>query len=334
MAPGDELPPARDLAEELGINFHTVRSAYQQLDSEGLISLGRGRRARVVAVDRSRHRWKASSVPSYSIAVLIPEFVQLYSRVLAGIEAEAALQPALVYVANAHESRITGRAYLDRFLARGVDGVIVAAPLLNPDEDIPESGPPIAFIDFPGAPGISIEFDLERSQYLATRHLIEHGHDRIGFVAPPVNWPNIVPKLAGHVRALEEAGIEYDGRLTAELEDFSADIAEEAATSLLGGSDPPTAITTSSDQLAMGVYRAARKAGYAIPSDLAVTSNDNADFAELIHPALTTVTLPFYEAGRIAARHLAASKQHKAEPHREILDVELVVRASCGCEPS
>ena len=47
LRPGDELPPVRELADSLGINLHTVRSAYLRLRDQGVIDLRLGRRARV-----------------------------------------------------------------------------------------------------------------------------------------------------------------------------------------------------------------------------------------------------------------------------------------------
>ena len=104
---GDELPPIQHLADELGINVHTVRAGYQQLAANQLVSWGRGRKARVLGFDRSRPQDSGGKVPSYSIGVIIPEFVSFYAPLLAGIEAEAATQPAMVFVANAREDQPT-----------------------------------------------------------------------------------------------------------------------------------------------------------------------------------------------------------------------------------
>ncbi|MGD2102965.1 MAG: substrate-binding domain-containing protein [Acidimicrobiia bacterium] len=335
LAEGDQLPSAQELAEELGVNLHTVRSAYQQLESLHLVSLGRGRRARVLPYDRDRQLEVSTTVRSNTIGVIIPEFVQVYATLLGAIESAASELPALIFVANAHDDPDKAQALIDRLIARGVDGIVVAAAvLLDPTTIVPRlAHTPTVFIDAPGAPGISIEFDLEKSQYLATSHLIEHGHTRIGYVTPPHHLGNVKPKLAGHHRALEEAGIDVDPDLIVEMESFQVAEGEAGAARLLEQTDRPTAITAASDSLAVGVYQAARRLGMAIPDDLAVTSNDNSQLSAISDPALTTVSLPFARAGELAVEAIQrVFAVGDTEPSQTTLDVDLVIRQSCGCE--
>lgn len=335
LAEGDQLPPAQELADELGVNLHTVRAAYQQLEVLNLVSLGRGRRARVLAYDRSAQLDESPGIRSNTIGVIIPEFIQFYAPLLGAIESAATRLPALTFVTNAHDDADTAQALVDRLVARGVDGIIIAAAVLHdPDAILPGlDQTPTVFIDAPGASGISIEFDLEKSQYLATRHLIDHGHRRIGFITPPQQLDNVRPKMAGHSRALAEAGIEPEPALVVQVENFRVEAGENGAAKLLDKPDRPTAITATSDLLAVGVYQAARSVGLRIPDDLAVTSNDNSEVSAIIDPALTTVTLPLEEAGRLAVEAIAEAQDAESQaPSRTTLDVELVIRNSCGCE--
>lgn len=53
LSEGDSLPSVRSLAEEIGINMHTVNKAYTVLKQEGLIRLDR-RRGAVIAIDMDK----------------------------------------------------------------------------------------------------------------------------------------------------------------------------------------------------------------------------------------------------------------------------------------
>jgi DNA-binding LacI/PurR family transcriptional regulator len=286
----------------------------------------------VLAYDRSKQRRSGSNVPSYTIGVIVPEFVQSYAPLLAAIEAAAADLPALVFVANAHEDPELATAYLDRLIVRGVDGVIVTAAGLIDDIISAEAGwPPIVFIDAPGSSDVSIEYDLEESQFLATNHLIEHGHRRIGFITAPIHLSNVAPKLAGHTRALKEAGIEEDPSLIVETDDFKVASGSKAAHQLLAATTPQTGITAVSDALAAGAFQAAHALGVGIPDALAITSNDDSDLAAILSPPLTTVSLPRHQAGTLAVECLRKIQNGEPVTQRVVLQVALVTRTSCGC---
>lgn len=336
QAPGDELPPVRQLGEQLGINMHTVRAAYQQLSDDGLVAIRRGRRTTVLAYDRTKPKPSTADIPSFSIGVIIPEFAAFYAPFLRGIEAAAAEQPTMVFICNAHEDPETALTYLDRLVAREVDGIVVAGSLLKPDVSLP---PPdqtgVVFVDSPGSPGPSVEFDLEGTEFIATRHLVEHGHERIGYLTPPLDIPNVAPKYIGYQKALASGNLKLDPELVVEVPDFEIRFGEAGAQRLLDLVDPPTAIAAATDFLAFGAFHTVTSRGLHIPNDIALVGNDDIDMAAIIRPALTTVALPVEEAGRLAVAMLqdliVGVQPH---PSRVILDSELVVRQTCGCPPA
>jgi DNA-binding LacI/PurR family transcriptional regulator len=332
LPPGDQLPPLRELATQLGINLHTVRAAYQQLAAEGLVSTRQGQRATVLPYDRARVASATPNLPSFTLGVVIPGFAPFYAPLLEGIEAAAAKHPALVFICNAHEKPASFLNYVDRLISRQVDGIILASPELPPNTVLPPAGqgPPIVFVDHPGSPRPGVEFNLEDSSFQATRHLVEHGHQRIDFPTPPVEWPNVTPKLVGFRHALELAGL--DPLVATVVPDFSIDSGRQGTIHLLDQDQPPTGIVAASDELALGAMYAITSRGLRIPEDVALVGNDDINMAAVIRPALTTVSLPVREAGVQAVTMLPQLiVGDTPEPSRLVLGVDLVVRESCGC---
>lgn len=64
LAPGNLLPPVRQLAADLGVHFNTVAEAYRLLAEEGWLDLRRGRGAAVV--DRKTPRADSAAVNQFS----------------------------------------------------------------------------------------------------------------------------------------------------------------------------------------------------------------------------------------------------------------------------
>lgn len=70
--PGDVLPTVRELAVKLGVNYNTVHKVYQDLEADGLVNSGRGKRTTVAAVEH-----EAIELPSSPVDVVIDELVRV-----------------------------------------------------------------------------------------------------------------------------------------------------------------------------------------------------------------------------------------------------------------
>lgn len=164
---------------------------------------------------------------------------------------------------------------------------------------------------------------------LATKHLIELGHSRIGQVATAKNAAGIDRDL-GYKLALAEHGIPLDENLIV-FADFSESQAYQVTQDLL--KQRPTAIFVQSDWMAIGVIRAVQDAGLQIPEDIAIVSFDDLPIATRDKPHLTTIRQPITPTGKVAVETLIRVIENPSiEQQKVSLPVELIIRDTCGAK--
>jgi DNA-binding LacI/PurR family transcriptional regulator len=284
------------------------------------------------SVDRLAHG--SPQLVSNTVAVLIAGLNPFYLSMLRAIEDVAAGSGTLVLLADTRDSSTFAAAIIRRLVARGVDGII-AVSAGGVEADATEgrgqrlsSLPPIVHVDQPDRKGYSVAFNGDQGGYLATRHLVEHGHVAIGLVTAPLSWPNAREIHRGYLRAVAETA---GHPLVAEVEEFSVEAGRRAMAHLLDAPTPPTAVFAAGEGFTVGVVQEARARGLEIPSEVAVIGYTDSPAATLVEPPLTMVSVPSGRAGMQAMQTLQALiAGTKPTPQRIVLDTELVVRASCG----
>jgi DNA-binding LacI/PurR family transcriptional regulator len=182
----------------------------------------------------------------------------------------------------------------------------------------------------PGHPAVRLDSAAGADAVMA--HLLALGHRRIGRIAAPFDRPAFRDRDARWRVSLTEAGVDPDAMPYARSEiDF--DEARAAALGLLGGPDPPTALFCDDDNIAAGVYLAARELGVRIPGDVSVVGFDDLAFTRVLDPPLTTVTADAARLGALAFETLAAHMAGERVPRVRLLPVELTVRGSTAPPP-
>jgi LacI family transcriptional regulator len=166
-----------------------------------------------------------------------------------------------------------------------------------------------------------------RGAYDATDHLIKLGHERIATIGGPLSLLCSRARTDGFRAAAANAGITVDPQLITHT-NFDNDSGREAAEQLLGMDNPPTAIFAASDEQALGVYEAARRAGLRIPDDLSVVGFNDAALAHWASPPLTTVREPIDEMARHAVDLLLRLTAGQTIGPSVELATELIVRDS------
>jgi len=336
LTPGDRLPPVRDLARQLDVNVNTVRSAYTKLDADGLVRTRHGVGTVVLAAHVESPPAGALPLGVNTVAVLIGGLDPFYLSLLRGIEDVAAEQGTLVLIADTRDSPTLAEAMIRRLVARGVDGIIAVsvggiATGHERDRGSNDRVPPIVYVDQPDRTGYVLLFDSHGAGYAATRHLREHGHDRIGIVTAPLSWPNVREVYEGYAQALADADGRLSPALVAEVDEFTVEAGRVGLERLLDLPDPPSAVFAAGETLALGVLQEARSRQIDVPGELAIIGYTDSPAAKLVEPPLTMVSVPAREIGIRAMRTLSVLiRGKKPRTRRTVLDVELVVRDSCG----
>jgi LacI family transcriptional regulator, galactose operon repressor len=320
-----------DVAAHAGVGASTV----SRVLNGGQVS--RGARARVLAAIDELGYWPSAGARSLvtgstrTIAVVIPFFttpsaVERLRGVLAAARATEYEVMVCDVATRAHRDHYLGRqAPLDRS-----DGLLIVslAPRDHEVEAFLRASAPAVLLDafHPGLP--SLRTDDVAGGILATRHLIELGHERIAFLGdrpyPGLGFVASARRRDGYRRALRDAGIAVERDLQ---RDGPHDrlVAHRLTRELLSLAEPPTAIFAASDSQALGVLEAANFEGFNVPDDLSVVGFDDLEIAPYV--GLTTVHQPLEESGRRGIeRLLAALHGDDDQPHEERLDLALKLR--------
>ena len=215
---------------------------------------------------------------------------------------------------------------------RQVDGVIAhsIAPDLEPLMLLERAGIPTIVLERSSDDLICLNSDDIQGGYLATRHLLDLGHTRMGTITRE-DMSTSQGRIDGHKQALAEAGIAFDSQLV-EYDTWGFEAGANSAERLLNLPDPPTAILTHDDNVAVGAMKAIHDYGLRIPDDISVVGYDDVEVAAFVVPPLTTIAVPKYEMGKRAAELMLnlLSGEEAPEPKTIVLSVELIVRESSG----
>ena len=183
-----------------------------------------------------------------------------------------------------------------------------------------------SYVDHPEVCSIGLED--ERGGYIATRHLLEMGHQRIAFASPSIRPGGVIEKrLQGYRRALAEFGLPFDHRLI-----FTQEITPEQGRKLgclLSGKQDITGIFATADLLAAGIMAGLNENHVQVPRDRSIVGFDDNYLAQLTFPGLTTVHQDARQKGILATDMIMKQLQHEPIPQKQvILPVRLIERGS------
>lgn len=236
-------------------------------------------------------------------------------------------------VTSGQESHTKEKDSIEFLRSKRVDGFILHSDKLSDDEliDVVKNTPATIILNryIPDIADNCIFIDNELGGYLATKHLLDHGHTHIACITGQLSKGDSRDRLQGYRLALAEAGIDYNPSYVIEGR-FDHDGNHERTRRLLDRASEITAVFCQNDNIALAVYDVAAERGIVIGKELSVVGFDNDYHSAHIRPRLTTVNFPVEEMGREAAKGVLALVQESALNIKQQLQPELISRDSVG----
>jgi LacI family transcriptional regulator len=264
------------------------------------------------------------------IGILVADFEPFSSEVLKGLSAQAAGSGYELLAWSGYSGHAGREGWEKRSLNQLAGTLIDGAVVVTPTVVDADAGIPVVAVDpHTGPSGLPmIDSDNFHGALAATQHLIDLGHERIGFLAGRPGLQSAEERERGYRTALEQAQIPFDPELI-RVGGYREETAEGAARELLSIEDRPTAVFAANDITAIRTIQVANELGLRVPEDLSVVGFDNVPESILVDPPLTTIAQNLHQMGAEAFRLLLTllAGEEPGETHVR-LNTELIERRS------
>ena len=335
----------KDVAARAGVSFTTVSHVLN--GTRRVSEPSRQRVERAVAelgyVPSALARSLKTS-ETHVLGVLVPNITNpFFAELTRGVEDAARGQGYSVFLCNCDDDPARQLGYVQRLLARRVDGLLLAnsaAEASTVSGALKQTPVPTVVVDraVAGLDADLVRVDNTGGARLATEHLLGLGHRRIACLAGPLAFEVSRARVAGWREALAAAGITPAPGWLVEGP-YSPAQGHAATLGLLTHHPEITAICAGNDLLGIGALRAAAERGVAVPQQLSVIGFDGIELGGFVHPGLTSVGQDIRSIGARAAAVLIERIRRGAARHhglvRElVVTPELILRESTGAVPA
>lgn len=333
---GDALPSVVSVARKFGVNYRTVRQAYETLEDIGIVRLDSGK-ARVVkpAVDGS----KSTKIKHISVVSFNPEITanidhNFYAReVFFSISAKAG---RLGY--NVQNISMCDDDALQNLIKSEPEGIVFIVTSTAHIDVIPLNklkGIPKVFLE-PLVPGeVCVNSDGVQGMSLAMEHLRELGHERIAILMGSLRDVSAQNRLEAYCKCMQKYGLQIQPNWITSFPGYFLDDPEEQVKvykKLFVEGPKPTAVVCTQHFGAMGLLNQLHRECVKVPDEVSIVAYDDTPSASFTLPSLTVVKQPIEEIGRTAVECL--QKMIDKEDIKSIsLPFELIVRESTSKAP-
>lgn len=259
---------------------------------------------------------------------------------LHGIINEANLYNYDIVLFTTNSDFLDEKSYLELSKERQVEGVIFTGLHLNDPhiEELKNSEIPVTVIDteLGGQNNLFVTSDNHFGMHKGLSYLYRLGHRRIALISGHKGAAVTKERLSAYKEFMQAKKI-YDSKLIF-VADFTQDGGHQAGEKIAALDNPPTAILSMSDLMAIGALEALQTHGFKIPGDISIIGYDNIDMTTFTRPPLTSIDQDGYDMGRSSVQ-LTLNKlgedveffegAEKVSENKIVIKPKLVVRESC-----
>ena len=262
-----------------------------------------------------------------------------FAEIIEAVEKNCFQKGYTLILGNAWNNIEKQRAYLSMMAQKRVDGLLVMC------SEYPESvlsmleeyrHIPMVVMDWGEARADFTDSVIDNAfegGYMAGRYLVERGHREIGVIPGPLERNTGAGRLAGFMKAMEEALITVPENWIVQG-DFEPESGYRAMQQIVSQPHRPTAVFCGGDIMAMGALCAADELGLRVPQDISVIGYDNVRNARFFTPALPTIHQPKDSLGETAFNMLLDRIVNKREQSQSIeVHPRLIERRSVADGP-
>jgi LacI family transcriptional regulator len=327
----------REVAKRAGVSLGTVSNV---LNRPGIVAEETRRRVQLAIeeigfVPNGSARQLRAGRSQYIGLVVLDVANPFFTEVARGVEDRLNEAGYALILCNADDSLEKESHYLQVLEEQRAQGVLITPVQNDPSylQQLRRRGIAVVLLDRPShiKDFCSVSVDDVHGGELATAHLLEQGHRRIGFVHGPLSIRQCADRRRGMLQAVKAAGLDPAEVIvdiaTSALKTVQG---QESAEKFLRVKTRPTAVFCANDLLALGLMRGLIERGVSVPGDIALVGYDDVEFASMLLTPLTTIRQPKYELGRMAAElMLEEASSSTSHQHKHIVyQPELIVRES------
>ena len=329
---GRRAPALVDVAALAGVSHQTVSRVLNDNPHVAPATRARVRQAIDQLGYRRNMSARALSTGRSNVLGVIAPSSTLYgpSAIVAGLN-RAARDAAMTFTIEqlTELDRTSLHDAVDRLLGQGIAGLLLVLPTDTAAEvvsSVVPRGTPVVTVDRPQDDDVStVSVDQHAGAVLATRHLLDQGHDTVWHVAGPVDWNDSRAREAGWADTLKAAGVDEPPVVRGDWSPASG----YQAGRMLARIPDCTAVFAANDHMALGIMRAMHEAGRAIPDDVGIVGFDGVPESEYFTPPLTTILQDFAAVGQASVELLVEQINRQTTPARTVLiPPALIERAS------